>query len=81
MEKKQTKTQKLTVSVCSAVRTLDFETRRINAVLSTVAMLFSEMNRTKENSTHIDVLDGVRFALIDSLGELEKLGENLYDAL
>lgn len=81
MEKKQTKTQKLTVSVASAVSTLDFETRRINAVLSTVAMLVNEMTRTKENSTHIDVLMGIRFSLIDSLGELEKLGGDLYDAL
>ena len=81
MEKKQTKTQKLTVSVASAVSTLDFETRRINAVLSTVAMLVNEMTRTKENSTHIDVLMGIRFSLIDSLGELESLGGDLYDAL
>lgn len=81
MEKKQIKTQKLTVSVASAVSTLDFETRRINAVLSTVAMLVNEMTRTKENSTHIDVLMGIRFSLIDSLGELEKLGGDLYDAL
>lgn len=45
------------------------------------SMLLNEMTRTKENEMHIDVLDGVRFALIDSLGELEKLGGDLYDAL
>lgn len=81
MEKNQTKTQKLTASTASAVRTLHYETRRINAVLSIVGMLLNEMTRTKENEMHIDVLDGVRFALIDNLSQLEKLGGDLCDTL
>lgn len=81
MQKKQTKTQKLTIAVASAISTLDWETRRINAAISTVTMLFDEMRRTKSDTTHSDVLDGVRLALIDSLGKLEELGGELYEEL
>ncbi len=69
--------------VCLSVTlsTLQWETRRISSNLSVLHMLIESMRALEMSDLHIDIVQSVRFALIDSLEGIEKTGNDVYKTL
>jgi hypothetical protein len=78
---KQKQAEKMNEFFIETMRTLHYEMRRINYNLSVMHVLVQSMEDWEDNSTHIDIVQSVRLALIDSLGELEKCHSAVHEMM
>lgn len=70
---KQPTLKQFRTSIESSLDTLSWETNRIDATLNVLFMLERELN-TKGQREAARVVESVQLALLDCMGELEKLG-------
>jgi hypothetical protein len=81
LKMKQSQNKQLRECLASTLSTLQWETRRISSNLSVLHMLIESMRALEISDLHIDIVQSVRLALIDSLGEIEKTGDDVYKIL